>query len=804
MSAPESVFRAVADFNDLISDAGRAGAALNRMGDDAQSGANKIGPATDTASSKMNGLMGTVGKLAAAVGGAFAFAQIGAFAKDAVNSFASLEDATAAASVVFGDSMGAIIAQSESAATEMGMSKSQVIDAANVFGTYGKAAGLAGDALAGFSTEMTQLGSDLSSFKGGSPEEAINAIGAAFRGEMEPIRRYGVLMTQAGIEARAMAIGIWDGTAALTPQQKTLAIQAEILAQTTDAAGDFNRTSESTANVAKTTAASFENMKAAIGEGLAPAFTAVRTAATGIFNDVAASVPGVVAWFQQLGTWVQNNKTWLGALTTVVAAGAAGWGLYLLVTQGIPAAIAAVKAAMVAAKVSVLAFNAALAANPIGVVIAVVAALVAGFVYLWNNVEGFRGFWIGLWESIKGAAAAVVAWFTGSVVPAFSSAWAAINGAAAAAGAWFGSVWQGIQNAVAAVVAWFTGTLVPTLQGAWDAVVAGAQTIGGFLAGVWEFIRSTAQTAWDAIVAFVTGVADRIIAGLSRLGEIPGQVGEWFTAAKNKATEIFDALVAWVQSFPQRVINGLVTLAELAGKFREWVEAAKQAAIDKFEALVTWVRGLGQKILSALGNVGTLLKNAGRSIIAGFWDGLKEKFEAVKDWVRGIGDWIAAHKGPKQYDLQLLRPAGWWIMQGLQDGLFDGIPGLRKAVEYVADFIGEGLSGVELDKKVAASLDGQGSGKGLQRGLTERTLTQVGDRIRQLDLSAGLGPVTAEMLGPSLATVPNVAQFAPLNPAMTSRSGVEIDQIVVNNPRQERASESTARAIRRSVWLVGA
>lgn len=92
---------------------------------------------------------------------------------DAVQSYAQLEDASAAAATIFGDSMGQITAQADGAARTLGMSKSQVIDAANTFGTYGKAAGLAGDDLAGFSTGMTQLAGDMASFRGTSPEQAI-------------------------------------------------------------------------------------------------------------------------------------------------------------------------------------------------------------------------------------------------------------------------------------------------------------------------------------------------------------------------------------------------------------------------------------------------------------------------------------------------------------------------------------------------------------------------------------------------------------------------------------------------------
>ena len=57
--------------------------------------------------------------------------------------------------------------------------------------------------------------------------------------------------------------------------------------------------------------------------------------------------------------------------------------------------------------------NAAMTANPIGIIIALVAGLVAGFVLLWNKSEGFRNFFIGMWEGIKGTFSTVVEFFGG-------------------------------------------------------------------------------------------------------------------------------------------------------------------------------------------------------------------------------------------------------------------------------------------------------------------------------------------------------------------------------------------------------
>ncbi|MGC3954638.1 MAG: hypothetical protein QM804_10350 [Propionicimonas sp.] len=253
-----------------------------------------------------------------------ATAAISGFVRKSVDAFSDLEDATGAAGVVFGDSMDKIVAKGDTAAAKLGMSKAQIIDAANTFGTLGKSANLSGDDLADFSNEMTDVAGSLSSFKGGSPEEAILAVGAALRGESEPIRRYGILLDDATLRQRALTLGIVDNVkTALTPQQRVLAAQAEILAQSTDAMGDFERTANSTANVQKTLAAESANLSAEIGEKLAPMIVNAQKAGIGFLR------------------WVIDNQDAITPLVKTVGVLTAAIGGFVAVSKGIEALKAA-------------------------------------------------------------------------------------------------------------------------------------------------------------------------------------------------------------------------------------------------------------------------------------------------------------------------------------------------------------------------------------------------------------------------------------------------------------------------------
>ena len=214
-----------------------------------------------------------VGK-ALAIGAAAAGAFAVKFGVDAVKAASDLEETVAKVGQIFGDSGAEVEKFAQTAAVSLGQTKQQALDASATFAIFGKAAGLAGNDLVDFSTDFTVLASDLASFNNTSPEQAIQAIGSALRGEAEPLRQYGVLLNDATLKQAALKLGIITTTKeALTPQQKVLAAQKVIYEQTADAQGDFERTSDGLANQSRILKARLEDISAEIGTALLPIVT---------------------------------------------------------------------------------------------------------------------------------------------------------------------------------------------------------------------------------------------------------------------------------------------------------------------------------------------------------------------------------------------------------------------------------------------------------------------------------------------------------------------------------------------------
>ena len=237
----------------------------------------------NTADTEAKGLSGKMEKYGKRMAAAFAVAAAAAGAMavkiglESVKAASDLNEEVSKAEVIFGDVADEIKAFSKTADRALGLTQKEALSAASTFATFGKASGLAGKDLSAFSKGATTLASDLASFYNTNADEAITAIGAALRGESEPIRKFGVLLNDATLKAKAMEMGLYDGSGALDVQAKSLAAYEVILDQTTDAQGDFSRTSDGLAGQQKILTAQLENLKTTMGTNLLPVAKEVIT-----------------------------------------------------------------------------------------------------------------------------------------------------------------------------------------------------------------------------------------------------------------------------------------------------------------------------------------------------------------------------------------------------------------------------------------------------------------------------------------------------------------------------------------------
>jgi hypothetical protein len=213
-----------------------------------------------------------------------------------VNAASDLNEEIDKSAVVFGRAAPEVQAFAEAAAA-IGLSRAEALGAAGAFGNMLNTVGLSQDAAADMSIEMVQLAADMASFNNEDPSEMLDKLRSGLSGEAEPLRRFGVLLSEATVKEFAYRKGIAATGDALTEAQKVQARYGLILEQTAIQQGNFALTSDSLANQQRELRARLTNTSAVIGTALLPQVGKL----VGRLNDlVIAHQPAIAAFAQEL------------------------------------------------------------------------------------------------------------------------------------------------------------------------------------------------------------------------------------------------------------------------------------------------------------------------------------------------------------------------------------------------------------------------------------------------------------------------------------------------------------------------
>ena len=147
----------------------------------------------------------------------------------------------------------------------------------------------------------------------------------------------------------------------------------------------------------------------AVGE---PILTLIKDKVAEFVTAAVPHLENFIGKVKDLKKWIKENENTIDAWAAVIIGATVTVSAFLLVLKW-SAIMGAATKAIKATRAAILLFNSALLANPIGLVVALLAGLVAAFVYLWNNNEGFRKFWLDMWKKIQSATGTAVSWIKG-------------------------------------------------------------------------------------------------------------------------------------------------------------------------------------------------------------------------------------------------------------------------------------------------------------------------------------------------------------------------------------------------------
>jgi phage-related protein len=498
--------------------------------------------------------------------------------KGAADAASRTEQAMGGLDSVFGKNASIVKGWAASAADAVGLSTSAYSELATVAGAQLKNLGLSQeDALSG-TKDMIALGADLAATFGGTTTDAVNALSSALRGEADPAERYGLSLNQTAVNAKLAEKGMDKLTGTALQQAKAQTILELATTQAGDSVGQFGREADTSAGQQQRANAQWENAVSILGTALLPIVTTITKQ------------------FAAFAKWIGQNSTLVLTLAGVLG----GIALTILTLSAAMKAWTIIQAAWAAAtKIAAavqLAWNAAMAANPIGLIILAVVALVAAFIWLWNNVEGFRNFFIAAWDWIVKAVGATGKFIAGvwkAIVAGAKSAWDAVIGAVKSAvdfvlrvmavqrqmilAVWNAIVagakaaWNGVVGAVRAAVNWIAGAV---------------RNVGNVINVIWQSILNAARNVWNGIVSSVRSAIDWIVGAVRNVGSFVNSIWQ---SILNAGAAVWNTLV--------NVVSGAMNAIMAPVR---WLQDAFNGVVSAIQDVINWISRIAIPDLSAL------------------------------------------------------------------------------------------------------------------------------------------------------------------------------------------------------------
>lgn len=433
-------------------------------------------------------------KVAGIAAAAFASARIGDGIKKAILGASDLTESINAINVSLGTGADSFLKFGKSAATNLGLTQAALNQAIVPAAAILRNTGLAGDVLSSKLQVLAKRATDVGSVFNATTTDVLESFNAALRGENDPIQRFGVMLNEASIAAKAVELGLAGSTKQVSQSAKTMAAYELILEQTEGNSGDFKNTSDGLANSLKILKANTTELRDELGAKLAPVATAavdwlqklvtearngegplanLQAAARGVgdylqtaFGDAFSTLgarmqeagPGIATLLSELGDLgvtvlpVLTNAINLAAEVVgvlVLALGKVGdWAgehqaifgtlvtiiaTFTAVMGGWTIATSLAASATAALASATWGLNYAMSANVILIVVAAVAALAVGFKYAWDHSETFREIVVGVFNHVKDAVLTAV----GIMFEVFTFfIRGVLNGISGLAGAW--------------------------------------------------------------------------------------------------------------------------------------------------------------------------------------------------------------------------------------------------------------------------------------------------------------------------------------------------------------------------------
>lgn len=504
-----------------------------------------------------------------------------ALAKGATDYAAEAEQSYGAVESIFHEHANVINEASKKAASTIGISAHEFREQSAYMGAMLKNQGIPMEELAGKTQDLMGLGADLAATFGGPTSDAIEALGAMLRGETDPMERYGVAIKEADIKARMAADGLDNLEGEAAKQARTQTLLKMAFEKTADSQGQSQREFETSAARAQRAQAAMKDLRESIGSLLLPVMGSLASAMQKV-AEVAAKHP----------------KLFLALAGAVAAVSAAIVGIATVGTA-VQALGGMAKIAKVASK-AMTGLKAAMAVftGPVGLIVAGIAAVVAGLTLFFTKTETGRNLWAQFTEFLGQA------WDW--VVAKFQAGWETMK-----------VVFGFVKDAFTGLLDfWKTGDTTDLAQTLGLSEDSKLFTIAEGMRNALSSLKDFALEAWDVMRAkweeFTTGF---------------GQFYDtWIAPVQEAFGTLLDDLRGRFASFGDG----------LAGVWESTVKPVFEFMKSTVQAVVDFVAPIFQTVLVQAFNVfATAVKSVWENMIQPAWGLMRDTFGIVADILTG-------------------------------------------------------------------------------------------------------------------------------------------------------------------------
>lgn len=558
------------------------------------------------------------------------------------------------------------------------------------------------------------LASDASAFWDKSLEDSMSALNSFINGSYEGGEAIGLFANDTQLAQFAIQQGVVESTkdwSALdeATKQATRLEYAENMMKASGATGQASKEAGQYANVQANLTETWRQFKAQIGEPL------LQNVVIPAMNALQGVVQTLSDKWKQLTQWVSENKETIEKWVDILIIAGTVIGAYVLVA-GTMSILQTVGTWIKSVATAQTLLNAVMSANPIALVVAVLAGLVVAFVKAYNESETFRNIVNKVASAVKDAWNATVEWFKG-LPETFKNIWTSVKTKTE-------TIWNSIRSKASSIWSSIKTNVVNLVTSMVNGVKTWFSNMKTNVSNILNTIRTTTSNVWNSIKTSVVNAVTNLVNNVkNKFNSFKTTVSNIWNSIKSTATNVWNGLKSSIVNIASNAVSSI------------------KSKFDNFKNTVSGIwNTVKNNVVNAIKELPSKMLSIGSDIVKGLWNGINDMTDWIVGKVKGFGDNVLS--GIKNFfgiksPSKVFAEIGKFLAEGLGIGIEDNSDYAVEAVEELGEETTSGIQGFmdKLGEKFSSNpvmrRIGQAFGFEFEEGL-EETLPKIEEKAEEI------------------------------------------------------------------------